>query len=204
MSEWIDYDEAVAASVAKHGDKGRTVLNLSISRGEVTARADKLARYSAGIGWASVRSQDLIGEVWRHAIQIEGKANALRVPNEYRADDGYIVSVGWQEEATGIRIKLDDLQRMLGSTVLLDSARPIERSSRKWKDSRGAKADPRWEEILIEAARHMYAKQTVGSQADLIKYIRQWLNDPDDGISDTAFKEHLGPLWRAFKEVDGG
>lgn len=204
MTEWIDYDEAVVLSTAKHGDQGRSVLHLSMSRGEIVVRADRWTRHNANNGVTSIRAHDLTGEIWRYAIPAQGRPNALRTPDEYRDDDGHLVSIGWQEEAIGIRVKLDDLQRMLDSSALPNSERPIEPPSRKWKDSRGAKADPRWEEVLIEAARYMYEKQEVGSQTDLINHVRQWLNVTDDEISNTAFKDHIAPLWRAFKKVDGG
>jgi hypothetical protein len=72
----------------------------------------------------------------------------------------------------------------------------------RMKDPRGRKGDWRWEEILIEAARYMYARQNPGSQADLFSHLREWLNDPDGGPSDTAMKTHVGPLWQAFKKTD--
>jgi hypothetical protein len=72
------------------------------------------------------------------------------------------------------------------------------------RDPRGRKADPRWEKILIEAARYMYERQDPGTQAELFEHLRKWLGDADGGPSDTAMKEHVGPLWRAFKETDSG
>jgi hypothetical protein len=107
----------------------------------------------------------------------------------------------WTGEADGL-----EFGRLQVTTIWPDAEKPAaaETNSVARKDPRGAKGDLRWELILIEAARFMYSKQEAGKLADVIAHVREWLDEPTETISDTAFKEHLSPLWRAFKEVDGG
>ncbi|WP_038387147.1 hypothetical protein [Bradyrhizobium elkanii] len=103
---------------------------------------------------------------------------------------------------TSVRVATADVDRLWPSAPAPAPGAAAPQND-KFKDARGSKADPRWESILIEAARFMYAKQEAGSQTDLIAHIRQWLNDPGESISDTAMKDHLRPLWQEFKKIDG-
>lgn len=64
----------------------------------------------------------------------------------------------------------------------------------------GAPTKINWEKCLIEAARWMFSSGVPAQQADLVRYIAEWLGSA--APSETQLKAHLAPLYRALREVD--
>jgi hypothetical protein len=196
MSDWMPADQAYNHVLAIEivPDTTRKKLTDQIKRGELPAR-DHTGSVVPASFWntggqnAGIEFDFAKGTATRKDYPISGPANAIWEPNNVQTVKGLEFSA----------------KHLFTAWPNPTETQPDgQASSPVRKDPRGARLDLRWESILIEAARFMYSKQEAGKLVDVIAHVRKWLNEPNETISDTSLKEHLSPLWRAFKEVDGG
>ncbi|TXN00564.1 hypothetical protein FV242_21465 [Methylobacterium sp. WL64] len=99
-------------------------------------------------------------------------------------------------KAIGIEVESASVARLWPAKQL--TAAEVPNVASKRKAAAGRRGDFDWEKALIEGARWMMHDNGVPrGQADLVRHVLEWFGE--DAPGETQAKEHLGPLYLAFK-----
>lgn len=155
------------------------------------------------------------GPLW--AALKEGAIQAELVKNGQPLDPSWWINppIWWCQSSGGIgtpgaetvRVRREDVDRLwppVAAAAQNTAAQSQSALPRAVRSAAGAKGLLDWEPVLIEAARFMYERQEAGSQTALFEHLRKWLDRSDGGPAESTLKEHVAPLWRAFKQIDDG
>jgi len=107
--------------------------------------------------------------------------------------DGYVVP------RADLVVRLEELERFEREQGIGESERP---EVVLVGTPRGAQPRYDWDAFWIEVCRSTYSDGLPGSQADLVRRMRDWFETTGSVPDDSTIKKKLSPLWRALHATD--